>query len=108
MVYYYIQEKEKMKKVNVKGRELKYIVQNQCSEYGDYYWTEFYEETYTKTYKKYWLFGPTLTKEEPIVLFQLSLNVEDEYYTKSDIRSRILRQLELLDRKEQIKRGELI
>ena len=97
-----------MKKVNIKGRELKYIVQYDCSEYGDYYWTEFYEETYTKTYKKYWLFGPTLTKEEPIVLFQLSLNVEDEYYTKSDIRSRILRQLELLDRKEQIKRGELI
>ena len=97
-----------MGKVNIIGRELKYIVQCVGSEYGDYYWTEFYEETYTKTYKKYWLFGPTLTKEVPIVLFQLSLNVEDEYYTKSDIRSRILRQLELVDRKEQIERGELI
>lgn len=108
MVYYYIQEKEKMGKVNIKGRDLKYIIQNHCSEYGENYWTEFYEETYTKTYKKFWLFGPTLTKEVPIVLFTLHLNVEDEYYTKSDIRTKISRKLELLDRKEQIKRGELI
>lgn len=108
MLYCYIQLKEKMGKVNIKGRELKYIVQYDCSEYGDYYWTQFYVETYSKTYKKFWLFGPTLTKEVPIVLFTLHLNVEDEYYTKSDIRTKILRQLELLDRKEQIKRGELI
>lgn len=108
MQYCYIQLKEKMGKVNIKGRELKYIVQYDCSEYGDYYWTQFYEETYTKTYKKFWLFGPTLTKEVPIVLFTLHLNVEDEYYTKSDIRTKISRKLELLDRKEQIKRGELI
>ena len=97
-----------MGSVTIKDKTFHYTVQYDCSEYGDYYWTEFYQETYTKTYKKYWLFGPTLTREIPIILFKLGLNIEDKCFTKKDIKERLDRQIELLEREEEIKRGEII
>lgn len=97
-----------MKSITINNKTFYYVVQLNCTEYGNYYWTEFYQETYTETYKKYWLFGPTLTREIPIILFQLYCDIEDKYLTKSDVKERIQRQVELLDREEEIKRGEII
>lgn len=97
-----------MRSVTIKGKTFHYIIQYDCSEYNDYYWTEFYQETYTETYKKYWLFGPTLTREVPIILFKLGFNIEDKYFTKKYVRERIEIQVELLEREEEIKRGEII
>lgn len=97
-----------MKSITINNKTFYYVVQYVCSEYDNYYLTEFYQETYTETYKKYWLFGPTLTREVPIILFELAINIEDKYFTKKDIRERIERQVELLEREEEIKRGEII
>ena len=54
------------------------------------------------------LFGEQVSKETPREIFKLYFNVEDEGRTKSEIRTIIERRLELLDRKDQIRRGELI
>lgn len=97
-----------MKTINVNGREFQYKVGYDCSEYGDYYWTDFYEGTETETYKKWLFFGPTLTKEVGKWVFKVYLNIENPHLTKSEIRQHIERAVELLERKEEIERGEII
>jgi hypothetical protein len=97
-----------MKRIDVNGRTIEYEVFYDCSEYGDTYETVFYEGKQTVSRKKYFLFGETVSKEFPREIFRIYFNVEDEGRTKSEIRAIIERRLELLDRKEQIRRGELI
>ena len=97
-----------MKTININGKEFFYEVCYHVSEYGEYVWTEFYDGSYTKTYKKYFFFGPTRTKEVYNKVFQLNFNIEDKNKTKSDIRKSLERQIELMNREEEIKRGELI
>jgi len=97
-----------MKSIDVNGRKIQYQVFYDVSEYGETYETVFYEGTRIVSRKKYYLFGEPVSKEEPREIFRLHFNVEDAHRTKSEIRAAIERRLELLDRKGQIRRGELI
>lgn len=97
-----------MKTLDINGRKINYEVLYDVSEYGETYETVFYEGTKITTRKKYYLFGEKISKEVPREIFRLYFNIEDERKTKRDIRSRIERELELLGRKEQIEKGELI
>ena len=97
-----------MKTIEINGRKIQYEVLYDVSEYGDTYETVFYEGTQIVSKKKYLLFGETITKEVPYEIFRLYFNIEDEGRTKSETRAIIERRLELLDRKVQIERGEIV
>ena len=98
-----------MKTIEINGRTLEYEVFSDCNEYdGLTYETAFYEGTKIERRKKYLLFGPVITKIVPNEIFRLFLNIEDPGYTKDDIRRKIERKLELLERPAQIERGEIV
>lgn len=97
-----------MKKIVINGQEFEYKVFLDCSEYGEYEWTEFYQGEEIETYKRFVFFGKTITEVVPKLMFKLHINIEDSCYTKEDIREKLSRQVELLNRKEEIKRGEII
>ncbi len=98
-----------MKTLNVNGRELQYKIFSDFSEYhGTYYWTKFYEGVTTKTSKKFLFFGETITTVEPNHVFTIHRNIESIHYTKKEIRELIEVQLALLDREDEIQRGEII
>lgn len=90
-------------------RKLQYEVMSDCGEgTASFYWTEFYEGTEVKTYKKFLLFGETITIEKPKLIFKLYFNVENIRLTKGEISTALHKQLELLDREKEIANGELI
>ena len=98
-----------MKTINYHGREFQYEIFSDYNEYdGLTYETEFYEGTEMVTKRKYWLFGPEITVEQPKLIFKLYIDIEDETYTKQDIRDKIRRKVELLNRKLEIEKGEII
>jgi hypothetical protein len=97
-----------LKDIELDGIQMKYEIFSESSEYGDYYWTEFYIGTKTLVKRKYGLFGEKIKKEIPFKVFQLNISIEDPDYTKKDIRERIERKLELLGRKSEIERGEIV
>lgn len=97
-----------MKKITIKGREFEYETFFDCSEYGDYEWTEFYDGLEEITKKKYIFFGEKKTFFIPKFIFKVYMNIEDPSYTKTDIRKVLEKRVELLERSEEIKRGEII
>ncbi len=97
-----------MKTINYHGREFQYDILEEVSEYGSYRYTEFYEGTEMVTKRKYWLFGPEITVEKTKLSFTLYMDIEDEMYTKKDVRDKIRRKVELLNRKLEIEKGEII
>lgn len=94
-----------MKTFKFDGRVFSYRVAD--TGHGDTF-TDIYEGTELKTYRRYWLFGKIETKEQPKFLFRLGFDIEDKTLTKSFVRGRIEHNLELLVREAQIKRGEIV
>lgn len=97
-----------MKTLTINNRTLQYTLCYHTSEYGHSEWTEFYEGTITETHKKYWLFGKEITTTKPKKVFTIWRNIESKDYTKKQVRDWIERQVELLDREDEIRRGEII
>lgn len=97
-----------LKTLEINGKELQYKMYCHTSEYGSNTWAKFYIGTETKTYRKYYLFGEKIISIQPKYVFTIWKNIESEDYTKKQVRGWIERELELLDRKEEIKRGEII
>ncbi len=101
-----------MKEINIDGRVLKYQLMSDCSEYDSWEWTEFYEgtEMITKTVRSGWLdlFGTKVQVEVPKLVFEINMSCEDDRITKEEWRERIIRELKLLNRREELERGELI
>jgi hypothetical protein len=97
-----------MKELAIDGRVFQYRVLHCISEYSDYDITEFFQGFITIKRKKYWIFGEEIEKKIPKFSFNLYVNIEDESYTKKEIREMIQKKIELLNRKEEIKRGEII
>ena len=94
-----------MKELNVNNRIFQYQM---FVDINGFITTHFYEGTETITRKKYWLFGPYITKEVPHEVFTLNFSIEDDNYTKSEIQRRLESKIEILDRKKEIERGEII
>jgi hypothetical protein len=97
-----------MKTIKIGARELQY--QTLCDEGldgSDVIYTEFYEGTETYKAKKYLIFGPVIEKEVPKLLFTIYEDSNNERLTKGWWREKILRELELVNRKEELERGEL-
>lgn len=98
-----------MKHIKIMGDDFKYVVNYECSEMDYWEWTEFYKETVSHCRRKYMgIFGPIVITEEPLILFRVGFNIEDPIRTKEELRSILNRKVELLNRGEEIKRGELI
>ena len=97
-----------MKTLNFNNRELQYELVPHEGEIYDWNSTKFYEGTIITSRKKYLLFGETITEIKPKLIFELMLDIESPYKTKAEIRALIIKQLELLDRKGEIERGEII
>jgi hypothetical protein len=97
-----------MKTLTINNRAFQYEIFEEVSEYGDYQYTEFYDGTITVTSKKYWLFGEKITKTIAKHVFTIYRDIEDKCYTKKQVRGWIEHQVELLDREEEIERGEII
>lgn len=99
-----------LKSLDVNNRTLMYKV---CGTFNDIdgdtnFYTMFYEGTHEVTRRKYWLFGKKITEIKPKFIFFIDLNIESENYTSKEIRSRIERKLELLNRLEEVQAGKLI
>ena len=97
-----------MKTLNVNGKEFQYEVESYSGEFGYYHETLFYDGYETYSRRKYFLFGDIVTISKPKWVFTIHCDIESEYYTKSEIRGKIEKQVELLERKKQIKNGEII
>lgn len=97
------------RKIEIGGRTLRYYIKtNPCGEFDDYLTTIFYEETKVSYRKKYWMFGPTVKVEKPIKLFTIFANADSPNLPKSWWRKQIEGKLELLNRSQELKNGELI
>lgn len=96
------------KNISINGREFQYERCYHESEYGESTWYNFYEGYTTTTYKKYLFFGETITIKNPKLVFTVYQNIESERLTKLEVRRILEKEIELLERKEEINRGELI
>lgn len=93
----------KLKSLNINGITLQYEIGGE-----DDGFTMFYMGVTTKTYRKYLLFGKRLTVDVPNYVFTIWRNIEDNAYTKKQVRGWIEHQLAFIDRQEEINRGEII
>lgn len=97
-----------MKQTIINGDTWYYETKVNSNEWGDIYYTEFWKEKKPRTFRKYWFFGPWVTKEEPVVLFTIHADSGDPNLTKAWWRKKINHEIDLLKRQEEINKGELI
>lgn len=97
-----------MKTITIQGKTFEYEIFCDVDQWGESFYTEFYSGTETFTRRKYFIFGKKETLTRPKLVFTIYDNIEDHRRTKEDTRNKIEREVELLNRKEEIKRGELI
>lgn len=97
-----------MKTIKFKDREFQYRVCCSSSEYGDYYWTEFYDGNEEVIKKKWGLFGPKIHTTRPKYVFRINEDANCVRKSKKWWNKRISEEIDLLNRKEEIERGELI
>jgi hypothetical protein len=100
-----------MKEINIDGRVLKYQLMGD----EEWEWTEFYEgtEIVTKRVKSGWcdilkIFGTTVQIEVPKLAFKINMSCTDNRTTKKEWKVKILKELDLLNRKEELEKGEPI
>jgi hypothetical protein len=100
------------KTITILGKEYLYeLVSYDCGPYGGdtCYNTYFYNPTpIIKTRKKYLLWGPEIEYSEYEQLFIIHCNIESSYFTKEEITKKILKEVALLNRADEIQRGEII
>jgi hypothetical protein len=91
--------------ITIGGRTLTFEVYLSDESYDR---TVFYEGTYTNTYKKWGLFGETITEELPKYVFTIYEAITNPYKSKEWWEKELLEEIKLLERKEEIERGEFI
>ena len=97
-----------MKTITVKDYTLHYKVEYDVNEFGDCEWTDFFLGTETVTRRKFWLFGKKIEKQVPKFVFSVNFDIETPTRTKQEIREILERRVELLNRAEEIEKGEII
>ena len=97
-----------MRELLVNGRAFMYRISTYDGEYNISEYTEFYEGFEEITRKKYYIFGPVVTISMPKFAFRLPYSIESDKYSKTSVRRNIESYVELLDRKAEIARGEII
>lgn len=97
----------KIEEVDFEGEKLKYFVTFDTSEYGTYYQTHFFRETFRTIKKKFWS-RKQYEVEEPIILFNVPQNAYDAMLSKEWWRDRLQKDMERLKRKQELENGILI
>lgn len=97
-----------MKSININGREFQYEVEEDAGEYGSSYETKFYEGLEQYFTRKYIFWGEKTYKTRPKFAFNVYFNIEDNFITKQELRKKLERALELLQREKEIELGNLI
>ena len=97
-----------LRELLVNGRAFTYRISTYVGEYGMSEYTEFYEGFEEITRKKYYIFGPVVTISRPKFAFRLPYSIESDKYSKTSVRRNIESYVELLGRKAEIARGEII
>ena len=101
-----------MKKLTYKNRKFLYkIKEHDCGDYGAFicYETEFYDAVpIVKTKKKYWLFGPKILYNKYNKLFSLWCNIESPGKTKKQIQKLLDKQIDLLNRIDEINNNKIV
>jgi hypothetical protein len=99
-----------MKEITIQGRTFQY--ETWWEPYGEGIFddpvTIFYDGKQTVNYRKWRIFGPVLQREEPKEVFRIYADSEDEKLSKTWWTNKISDRIELLNRKEEIEKGELI
>ena len=102
----------KMKEIEINGDIFQYKVFWDTSEYGDSEWTEFYQGVGFREVKRFFFFGPKVKIYEPILKFQVHMNIESPSYTKEKVRSMVMEEYHRTVGKEkrriEILNGEII
>ena len=101
-----------MKSITYKDRNFLYEVEAfACGDYGTFncYETVFYDAIHTvKTRKKWWLFGPIVEYNVYNKLFKLYCNIESPGITDIEIRALLDIEIVLLNRRNEINKGNII
>ena len=100
-----------MKKLEYKGRTFFYKIESgECGDHGGFscHETIFHRFVKVSTRKKYWLFGPDVIYDEYEELFKFDYNIENPTTTKEKLRADLDKQVALLDRYDEIKKGEIV
>jgi len=98
-----------LKRIVFENKVLYYEVMYDASEWGNYEWTEFYEtNNKTKIVKKWWLWGPLIEVPNNKQVFQIHYDIESCDYTKKQVQRSLKREMALLNRCEEIKKGEIV
>ena len=99
-------------KITILGEDFFYKKCWGVNEYYDYDWTIFYKNVITKVRKKYFIFGPSITIQQPIELFRVDFWITNPNITKSKLKSILEEKVReyrgLKNRKTEIENGELI
>ena len=106
-----------METITINDRTLEFSVGCEFIGYGVYFYTDFFEgeETieeleYDSEFPKFWkrkLVGKKLITK-PKFLFRVHADIKDTKILKNWWRNKITKELEILGRKDEIKRGEYI
>lgn len=101
-----------MKPLNINGRQILYKLKYDSGDYGCGWYADFYEGTTTSYRKRFFLFGPVISRVKPKFIFTIRQNIESDVYTKEDILILINKELLEYDiklkRRNEIKKGNLI
>lgn len=97
-----------MKKINILGQEYGYQTYTGCDEGGSWSGTKFFLGEEVVRYRKYWLFGPVITKSVPKMVLEVYFNIESPNYTKEELIKRLEEPFRILNRTAEIARGEII
>ena len=104
-----------MAKIEVSGIDIYYKLCSDCNEYdGDIYWTEFFtlegEKPLMKwSWKKFRKVDSGKSVPNFVKRFELQFWItESEHLTKSELKNLLERKVELINRKKELERGEII
>jgi len=98
-----------LKPLYFRDRNLYYNLRLVSTDYGCGYITDFYlTNNITKSRKKYYLWGPTIKIFANEVIFTLRLNIESCNNSKKLVSKKLDEKIDLLDRCEEIKNGNIV
>lgn len=101
-----------MEKINYNGKEFLFVIEQfDCGEYGIWncYRTHFFDpKPEIVERKKWYFFGPKIKVENFTKLFTLDYSIKSPKILKEKITEDLEKQVKLLNRKEEIERGEII
>jgi len=101
-----------MKEIKIQNRTFLYnVIYQDCGDYGMFECgvTNFYDPTpQIKKRKKYLFWGKNINYEKYKKLFHINCDIESPEYTKEEITKLIMHNIAILNRAEEIERGEII